>query len=207
MKCVGGFARANLGHLSEAGKLIEQSAQIARETGEPSCLAAVLGYQASLAQLVNDERLCAELLRAGADVAREVGHLVNLAGYLTRLADPEVQHGNFQTAAGLACEATPYYQRLGSSQITSALIVLAGIGLGQGQTERTVRLLDAEYALHDASGTRLHPTARPGYQRYLERAKTLAHSGPATPSPAFGAKGRRSGLTTSSTLRLAPRTT
>jgi non-specific serine/threonine protein kinase len=173
LKCVGGFSRANLGQLSEGGKLIEESARIARKTGEPSAIAAVLGYQASFAMLVNDETLCAELLREGADLAREVGHLGNLAGYLTRLADLEVQHGNIPAAATLAREAIPYYQRLGSHQVTSALVVVAGIALGQGQIERAAKLLATVDAFHAATGTHLHPTARAGYQRCLERVKAL----------------------------------
>jgi ATP/maltotriose-dependent transcriptional regulator MalT len=173
LKCVGGFSRANLGQLSEGGELIEESAQIARETGEPSAIAAVLGYQASFALLANDETLCAELLREGADLAREVGHLGNLASYLTRLADLEVQHGNFPAAANLAREAIPYYQRLGSHQVTSALVVVAGIALDQGQIERAARLLATVDAFHAATGTHLHPMARASYQRCLERVKAL----------------------------------
>jgi DNA-binding NarL/FixJ family response regulator len=176
LKCVGGFARANLGQLSEGGGLIEESVQIARETGEPSCLAATLGYQASFAQLINDEMGCAQFLRAGADLAREVGHLGNLASYLTRLADLEVQHGNFHAAADLAREAIPYYQRLGSHQVTSALVVVAGIAVGQGQIERAARLLASVDAFHADTGTHLHPSVFSSYQRYLDRVEALMNA-------------------------------
>jgi tetratricopeptide (TPR) repeat protein len=151
-----GNIERDLGSLSRARTLFEQSIALRRELREKAYLAPTLLNLAILAVEENDHEEAARLLEESIELSRQIGHVTQTARALNVLGSMRLEHGAYSEAEVVLSEGLSLSQELGDRGSAADMYESLGkLAIERGEYEGAAALLKESLKLRWQVGVRL----------------------------------------------------